>query len=157
MLTAGLGIWAVSTLSHAIPHSAHTAAWLAAVALITAGVCCGVLMIVVLLGSGGRTASPGKPSWPDPRLRGPLPPGAVPPGAQVPGPPRSGPRLPEGHPSGPRPASPRPPAGPAPHPGPPPGPGAPPDAGLSPETGRLAGAWPPHPGPRPGPGGPPDA
>ena len=30
MLTAGLGIWAVSALSHANPHSAHTAAWLAA-------------------------------------------------------------------------------------------------------------------------------
>ena len=116
MLTAGLGIWAVSALSHAIPHSAHTAAWLAAIALITAGVCCGVLMIVVLLGSGGRTADPGEPSWSDPRPRGPRPPGAVPPGAHVPGPLGPGPRLPEGHPSGPRPASPRPPAGPPPHP-----------------------------------------
>ena len=67
MLTAGLGIWAVSALSHAIPHSAHTMAWLAAVALLTAGVCCGVLMIVVLLGSGatGRAAAPAEPSWQD--------------------------------------------------------------------------------------------
>ena len=83
MLTAGLAIWAVSALSHAIPHSAHTAAWLAAVALITAGVCCGVLMIVVLLGSGGRTAGQGEPSWSDPHLRGPRPPGAVPPGGRA--------------------------------------------------------------------------
>lgn len=71
MLTAGLGIWAVSALSHAIPHSAHTVAWLAAVALLTAGICCGVLMIVVLVGSGRRTADPAEPSWRDPRLRGP--------------------------------------------------------------------------------------
>ncbi|HEY9240484.1 MAG TPA: hypothetical protein VIP48_00765, partial [Streptosporangiaceae bacterium] len=68
MLTAGLGIWVLSTLSHAIPHSAHTVAWLAAVALITAGVCCGVLMIAVLLGSGGQTADPAGPSWRDPSL-----------------------------------------------------------------------------------------
>ena len=149
MLTAGLGIWAVSALSHAIPHSAHTAAWLAAIALITAGVCCGVLMIVVLLGSGGRTARPAEPSWADPHLRGPRPPGAVPPGAQIPGPLGPGPRLPEGHPSGPRPASPYPPAGPPPHP---PGPGASPRAGSRPDTGRPPGGWPP-----PGPGALPDA
>lgn len=74
MLTAGLGIWAVSALSHAIPHAAHTVAWLAAVALLTAGICCGVLMIVVLVGSGRRTADPAGPSWRDPRLRGPRPP-----------------------------------------------------------------------------------
>ena len=171
MLTAGLGIWAVSALSHAIPHSAHTAAWLAAVALITAGVCCGVLMIVVLLGSGRRTADPGESSWSDPRLRGPRPPGAVPPRAHVPGPLGPGPRLPEGHPSGPRPASPRPAGWPATTPWPSTWPrcaarsglaagdwavgrrlaaaraGCPARCGLAPAAGQPAGAW-----PAPGPG-----
>jgi hypothetical protein len=149
MLTAGLGIWAVTALSHAIPHSEHTVAWLAAVALITAGACCGVLMIVVLLGSAGRNAERAEPSWPaGPRQRGPLPPGA-----QLPGPPRPGPRMPPPGPptvppGGPPPsARPGRPAGPSGPGGSQPGPGGPRDPGMplgarpSPDAGQLTGTW----------------
>jgi len=160
MLTAGLGIWAVSALSHAIPHSEHTVAWLAAVALITAGACCGVLMIVVLLGSAGRNAEPAEPSWPSgPGQRGPLPPGA-----QLPGLPRPGPRVPPPGPPTVPPGGPPPSAGPRrpdpayrPDDGPeladwpdPPAGGGPgfaagewsgPDGGFVPQAGTPAGDW----------------
>ena len=59
MLTAGLGIWAVSALSKVIPHADDTVAWLASVGLMAAGVCCGVLMIALLLGSGRPHADGG--------------------------------------------------------------------------------------------------
>jgi hypothetical protein len=136
MLTAGLGILAVSALSKVIPRSDHTVTWLAAVALITGGICCGVLMIAVLLGSGAtaRSAERARPGRPDA-----YPYGRLPPGAQRPGPPRPGMQRP-GPPPGPRPPV-APPAGPPPGAAPPPGAGLPPTAGPPPRAGQVAGAW----------------
>ncbi|HTT53840.1 MAG TPA: hypothetical protein VMH35_20790 [Streptosporangiaceae bacterium] len=148
MLTAGFGIWAVSSLSKVIPHSADTVAWVAAVALMTAGVCCGVLMIAVLLGSGGarRVAEPGDPSWAGARGPAPLPPGAYQPGPpSVPRPPPGGPRFTPDH-------GPAPEGWPVPAPQPEPAGWLPPDDGWQPDDG-----WPPGTGLPPGTGWHPDA